>query len=140
MSFAPVVRAFRETDRAAVVELWEEAFPGDPPWNQPAAMIDRKLGVQPELLLVAELDGRVVGAAMAGFDGVRGWLHHVAVKRRCRRGGIGRALVVAAEERLRAIGCPKLNLQVRADNAEVVAFYRALGYAVEERVSLGKRL
>ena len=46
----------------------------------------------------------------------------------------------AAEEALAGLGAPKVNLQVRSGNDEAVAFYRDLGYEIEERVSLGKRL
>jgi ribosomal protein S18 acetylase RimI-like enzyme len=125
---------------ADVSVLWREAFPDDPPWNAAEVVIPAKLAVQPELFLVA-LDGpRVVGSIMAGYDGHRGWLYAVAVRGLHRRRGIGAALVRAAEGRLHALGCRKINLQVRATNRAVVAFYERLGYAVEERVSLGKRL
>src|SRR5215831_8149513 len=134
------VRPFREGDRAAVVELWSEAFPEDPDHNVSSEMIDRKLRVQPELFLVAELDGVLVGALMAGFDGVRGWLHRLAVRASRRRSGVGTRLVRSAETALFALGCPKVNLQVRSSNAPVVAFYRALGYSLEDRVSLGRHL
>lgn len=134
------VRSFAAADEPAVVALWSSAFGGDPPRNEPRAAIRRKLTVQPELLLVGELEGRVVGAVIAGFDGYRGWVHHLAVDPAFRRRGIGRALMGEAEARLRALGCPKLNLQVRASNAEVVAFYEHLGFVVEERASLGKIL
>jgi len=123
-----------------VISLWGEVFPDDPPWNEPAAVIRRKLTVQPQLFLVGLVDGRVVGTVLAGFDGVRGWVHHLAVHGSCRRQGIASALMRAAEEGLAGLGCPKVNLQVRATNAAVVAFYRAIGYDVEERASLGKRL
>lgn len=124
----------------AVDQLWREAFPDDPPSNRADVAIPAKLAAQPELFLVA-LDGdRVVGTTMAGYDGHRGWLYAVAVRRSDRRVGIGAKLVAEAERRLGALGCTKVNLQVRSTNAEVVAFYRELGYAVEERVSLGKRL
>jgi ribosomal protein S18 acetylase RimI-like enzyme len=103
-------------------------------------MIDRKLLVQPELLLVAELDGVLVGAVMAGFDGVRGWLHHLAVSKPHRRNGAATSLVRAAEVELKRLGCPKVNLQVRTSNAEVISFYESLGYSVEERISMGRRL
>ena len=56
------------------------------------------------------------------------------------RKGIGTALMKELERRLNKIGCPKLNLQVRASNQEVVAFYTGLGYEVEDRVSMGKKL
>lgn len=140
MPVALEVRPFTDADHDAVVRLWETVFADDPPRNAPGAMIARKRGVQPELLLVALADGMLVGAVMAGFDGVRGWLHHLAVVPAARRRGVAAALVRAAEAGLRRLGCPKVNLQVRADNAAVVAFYERLGYAVEPRVSLGKAL
>ena len=123
-----------------MVELWEEVFAGDPPWNAPAEMIRRKKTVQPELFLVAHSQEKVIGTVLAGFDGVRGWIHHLAVSPSQRRGGVATRLMQAAEDRLVKLGCPKVNLQVRSTNAGVIAFYRAVGYEVEERVSMGKRL
>jgi ribosomal protein S18 acetylase RimI-like enzyme len=134
------IEQYRELDQAAVVALWEDVFRDDPPANAPLGMIQRKLTVQPELFLVARADGALAGTVLAGFDGVRGWIHHLAVDPRYRRRGIASALMRTAERGLLALGCPKVNLQVRATNAEVVAFYRSLGYAVEERLSLGKRI
>ncbi|HVY39963.1 MAG TPA: GNAT family acetyltransferase [Polyangia bacterium] len=134
------IRAFDKHDQPALEELWSAVFADDPAWNAPAALIARKLTVQPELLLVALLDGRLVGAVMAGFDGVRGWIYHLAVAPDARRRGVGRQLIRAAEARLRDLGCPKVNLQVRASNRGVVEFYNALGYRSEERVSMGRRL
>ena len=104
------------------------------------ADIEHKLGCQPELFLVGDLEGRVVATVMAGFDGHRGWVHLVAVSPDCRHRGFGRAMMREAETRLRQIGCTKINLQVRASNQGVVSFYEKLGYVVEERVSMGKRL
>jgi ribosomal protein S18 acetylase RimI-like enzyme len=77
---------------------------------------------------------------MAGFDGVRGWIYHLTLAPESRRCGVATKLVRAAEAALRDLGCPKVNLQVRASNAGLVAFYQALGFTVEERVSMGRRL
>jgi ribosomal protein S18 acetylase RimI-like enzyme len=141
MSDAIEIRPYREGDAPGVVALWREAFPDAPPHNRPDADIRRKLDVQRELFLVALTgDGELVGSAMAGYDGHRGWVYYVAVRRDHRRRAIGSALMARVERDLVARGCPKLNLQVRAGNEAVVAFYRRLGYAVEERVSMGKRL
>ena len=134
------IRSYRESDEAAVVDLWREVFPDAPSWNDPEADIRRKLAVQPELFYVALLDDEPVGTAMAGYDGHRGWVHYVAVKPPHRRLGIGTALMRRVEEALARMGCPKLNLQVRGSNDQVVAFYERLGYHVEERVSMGKLL
>jgi ribosomal protein S18 acetylase RimI-like enzyme len=82
----------------------------------------------------------VAGTIMAGYDGHRGWLYSLAVAPEHRRRGIGSALVRHAEQELRKRGCLKINLQILEANAAVAAFYEALGYAVEPRVSLGKRL
>jgi ribosomal protein S18 acetylase RimI-like enzyme len=134
------IGAFREADRAAVIALWDEAFAGDPAHNVSEEMIERKLRVQPELFLVARVDGELVGTVMAGFDGVRGWLHRLAVSPSQRRAGLGTALVRKAEIEMAKMGCPKVNLQVRATNVAVIGFYRALGYETDDNVSLGKRL
>ncbi len=54
--------------------------------------------------------------------------------------GIATCLMRTLEPALVELGCPKLNLQVRATNAAVIGFYQSLGFALEERASLGKRL
>jgi ribosomal protein S18 acetylase RimI-like enzyme len=135
-----LIRPYEETDEAAVVDLWQEVFPGAPAWNDPVNDIRRKLTVQPELFFIAMKDRQLVGTAMAGYDGHRGWVYYVVVSPNHRRLGIGSALMGHAEEALREKGCPKLNLQVRASNHEVVKFYQQLGYEIEERVSMAKRL
>ena len=134
------IRSYSESDEASVVELWREVFPDSPSWNHPEVDIQRKLAVQRELFLGAWLNTELVGTAMAGYDGHRGWVYHVAVKAGFRRQGIGSALMQRAERELARLGCPKLNLQVRASENEAVAFYQRLGYEIEERVSMGKRL
>jgi len=134
------IRPYEDADEAQVVSLWRVVFHDDPARNDPEALIARKLRVQRDLFLVGEAEGRVVCAVMAGYDGFRGWVYHLAVASAHRRKGLGSALMAAVEARLRALGCPKVNLQVRAANAAVVSFYRSLGYEVEERVSMGKAL
>ncbi len=138
------IRSFRPADRLQLVRLWDAVFPRDPPRSAPDRLIDGALAVHPESLLVAELDGAldctIVGAVIAGFDGVRGWIYHLAVDPAHRRRGIATRLVRGAEAALSARGCSKINLQVRATNESVVAFYRALGYQIEERLSMGRAL
>ena len=122
------------------IALWNLVFPDDPPWNSPPEVIRRKLSVQRELFLVCLSDKALVGTVLAGFDGVRGWVHKLAVHPDYQRQGIATRLMAAAEQALTALGCPKLNIQVRASNAGVVDFYRRAGYVVEERISMSKRL
>jgi len=134
-----LIRAFRQGDENAVVALWRECGLTRP-WNDPARDIARKMTVQPELFLVGLVDDKIVATLMAGYEGHRGWVNYLAVAPQCRRRGFGRVLMQEAEGRLLALGCPKVNIQVRNSNAEALAFYRAIGYAQDEAVSLGKRL
>lgn len=133
------IRTFQSGDEAAVLRLWQECGLTRP-WNDPRADIARKLSEQPELFLVGEIDAQVVTTAMVGFDGHRGWVYYLAVAPAQRRLSRGKALMQEAERLLLERGCPKLNLQVRSGNAEVIEFYRKLGYAQDDVVSLGKRL
>ena len=134
------IRPFTEEDMEAVAALWHEVFPDAHPWNKPEDDIARKLQVQRELFLVATIDDQLIGTAMAGYDGHRGWIYLLAVNFLYRRKGIGEALMRRVEQDLAVMGCHKLNLQVRANNHEVVAFYKKMDYNVEDRVSMGKLL
>ena len=134
------IRSGTSADRARVTSLWARVFPDDPPHNAPSLVFDAKLATKDGLLFVAAREHDVIGTAMAGYDGHRGWLYSVAVLPGCRRHGVGTALVRHAVDALRALGCPKVNLQVRATNAAVVGFYESLGFEVEERVSMGMRI
>jgi len=134
------IRPCRDHDEPQVIALWQCCFPDNPPRSAPRVMIAQKRRVQPELFLVGLVGERVVATAMGGYDGHRGWVYAVATDPAFRRRGHARSLLQALERALARMGCPKLNLQVRVSNQVVVDFYRALGYAVEERISMGKEL
>jgi ribosomal protein S18 acetylase RimI-like enzyme len=133
------IRPFEESDEDAVVALWE-ACGLTRPWNDPRKDIARKLAVQRETFLVGTLEGRVIASVMAGYDGHRGWVNYLAVAPDARLRGCGRRLMEEVERLMHAAGCPKINLQVRAGNELVLAFYRQLGYGDDAVVSFGKRL
>lgn len=116
------IRPYRSEDQSQVVALWKAVFPDDPPWNEPVSVIRRKLTVQPELFLVGLVNGRIVATVVAGFEGVRGSIDHLAVHEEYRHKGIGTMLMRSAEQGLEELGCPKVNLQVRATNTAVTKF------------------
>ena len=130
------IRKYQEADHNSLIYLWSTVFPNDPPHNAPSVVIDAKLAVD-DLLFVAEDDGKIVGACIAGYDGHRGWLYAVAVLKEYRRAGVGADLVKHALQSLKKIGCIKVNLQIRSTNKEVEAFYKSLGFMTEERISMG---
>ncbi|MFT2815460.1 GNAT family acetyltransferase [Leifsonia sp. A12D58] len=143
------IRAFSPADTDAVIELWN-ACGLTRPWNDPRLDIERKLTVQPELFLVGVIPSgtdaagarsdTVIASVMAGFDGHRGWVNYLAVTPDEQGLGLGRVLMSEVERLLEEKGCPKVNLQVRADNAAAFAFYEALGYTQDVVASFGKRL
>lgn len=135
-----LIRSFLPEDKAAVIALWQDIFSVDSPHNDPQTSLDKKLRHDRDLLLVAVIDDGVVGTVIGGYDGHRGWIYSLAVKPELRRRGIASTLVNAIEEKLVALGCLKVNLQVLASNADVITLYEGLGYHVEERISMGKRL
>ncbi len=137
--FVMKIRPFQPEDTAAVITLWSECGLLAPQ-NDPAKDIDRKMQVDPGGFLVGEADGRIIAACMAGYEGHRGWINYLAVSPEHRRRGLGRQIMAAAEDYLKTAGCPKINLQVRAANTGVMAFYAALGFVVDDVVSMGKRL
>lgn len=139
------IRRIVAADVDAVIAFWREVFPeyNDParPQRDPRASIERKLAFGDGLFWLAQDEaGALLGTAMAGYDGHRGWLYSIGVHPARRGRGIGRALLAHAEGALTACGCPKVNLQVLAANEPGLAFWRAVGYQRDEVVSFGRRL
>ncbi|MCA9922515.1 MAG: GNAT family acetyltransferase [Anaerolineales bacterium] len=134
-----VIRPFDEKDTDAVVGVWQRCNLVRP-WNDPHKDIRRKLAVSPELFLVGELHGELMATVMGGYDGHRGWIYYLAVDPAHQQKGYGRILMGTIAEKLLALGCPKINLQVRTSNTEVIAFYESIGFTQDEVVSFGKRL
>ena len=134
-----LIRPFAPLDAQEAIALWVECGLVKPQ-NNPQRDIERKLAVNPEWFLVGTLDDRVVATCMAGYEGHRGWINYLAVHPTHRRQGFGAAMMAEAESLLRDAGCPKINLQVRESNRDVIEFYHAIGFLDDSVVSLGKRL
>ena len=133
------VRAYNEDDQEAVISLWDECGL-IVPQNDPAKDIERKLKVDPDLFLVGINENGIVATVMGGYEGHRGWINYLAVKPSEQRKGYGQAIMQSIEQLITSKGCPKINLQVRTTNEQVIAFYSAIGYGNDNVVGLGKRL
>lgn len=134
-----LIRSFRPEDEEAVIALWDDCGLVVPR-NDPRRDIERKLKVNPELFLVGLADGEIIATCMAGYEGHRGWINYLAVAPAWRRKGIAARMMEKAEEALRRIGCPKINLQVRETNEEVIKFYESIGFGTDDVLSMSKRL
>ena len=134
------IREFRIEDYPIVRDLWQTAGltlrPGD-------ELEDVKLKLQrdPDLFLVAEQNGEIVGSVIGGWDGRRGWIYHLAVKPRHQRKRIGANLVHEVEKRLLAKGAKKVNAQVYKWNERSSEFFKAIGYETQpDLIMIGKQL
>ena len=133
------IREFIEKDTKAVIALWVRCRLVVPS-NNPLKDIERKLKVDRDLLLVGTLENKIVANVMGGYEGHRGWINYLAVDPDYRNNGYGRLIMEEVEQRIRAKGCSKINLQVRATNKAVIQFYQSLGYSDDHVIGLGKRL
>lgn len=104
------------------------------------ASLGRMARRNPGLLLVAVRGATIVGSALGGWDGRRGWIYHVAVADRERRSGLATNLVREVEQRLRDLGAPKVNVLVRADNTDGSAFWEGVGYTSVPTRQFGREL
>ena len=134
-----LIRPFKEVDEEALVTLWK-ICKLTVPWNDPYKDIARKIKVQAELLLVGQLEDKLIASVMAGYDGHRGWINYFAVHPDFQSSGYGKQLMDNVENKLRELGCPKINLQIREGNDKVFSYYQKLGFVEEKRTNMGKRL
>lgn len=138
-----VIREYRHAeDYPAARSLWENAGEGiqvresDTPEE-----IEKKLRRDPDLFLVAEADGKLVGTVIGGFDGRRGLIYHLAVDPKIRNEGVGKKLMQEVEKRLKEKGCLRCYLLVTKENEQAMRFYENLEWTRMESVIIyGKDL
>jgi ribosomal protein S18 acetylase RimI-like enzyme len=133
------IRSYRPEDEKAVIQLWK-ACGLIVPHNNPVRDIQRKLKVNPEWFLVGTKGEQVIASCMAGYEGHRGWINYLSVAPLEQGRGHATEIMAAAEQLLREAGCPKINLQIRADNDQAITFYQRLGFIKDNVISMGKRL
>jgi len=133
------IRSYQPDDKEAIIQLWRECGLVAPQ-NNPAKDIERKLKVSPEWFLVGELADKIIASCMAGYEGHRGWINYLAVSPEHQRQGFAKQIMAEAESLLKDAGCPKINLQIRSSNTNVIAFYKSIGFKNDDVISMGKRL
>ena len=134
------IREFHLADYGDVVDIWKRAGlilrPGDE-----LDGVKVKLQRDPDLFLVAEENGEIVGVVMGAWDGRRGWINHLAVAPNRQRQGIGRALIEELEKRLLEKGAKKVNAQIYRWNTKSFDFFKSVGYEVHsDLVMIGKHI
>ena len=128
-----IVRPYSEEDKENVISLWKSCKLIRE-WNNPGLDIDRKSFSSKDLFLVMEKDNEIIASIMIGYDGHRGVLNYLAVDPKFRNQGLASRLVKLAEEKLKNLGCPKINLLVRVSNIELREFYEKLAFEMQDDV------
>jgi ribosomal protein S18 acetylase RimI-like enzyme len=132
----PTVRPARSEDHDTILRLWETCGLGQTTEDEWRAITSGS----PDMLLIAEEDGALVGAIVASFDGWRAFVYHLAVAPEMRRRGIGRVLIEEAERQLKARGARRIFALVNERNTEGIALCVATGYEPEGDVAFVKEL
>jgi len=133
------IRPVTDDDIATVIALWTKCGLVKP-WNDPKKDIALARRKPESDVLVGEHDGSIVASAMVGHDGHRGVVYYVSVSPDCQGRGFGQEIMRAAEEWLRERDVWKMNLLIRQGNEQVQAFYESLGYEVEPRMCMARKL
>jgi len=133
------IRSARDEDEPHLIALWQ-VCDLTRPWNNPQKDIAFARRKPASDVLVGELDGKLVASVMVGHDGHRGIVYYVAVAPHCQGRGFGHAIMKAAEEWLRERDIWKMNLLIRQGNEKVQAFYESLGYEIEPRLCMARKL
>ena len=114
-------------DIPTIIKLWERANLLIS-YNDPETDIKAALSTPTSTLLVAKIDGKIIGTAMTGYDGHRGWVYYVAVEPEHQKQGYGKKMIEAAESWLKSLGVHKVHLLIRKNNSIVQSFYHKIGY------------
>ncbi len=133
------IRNYDSGDESQVIDLWIKCDLVRP-WNNPKRDIERKLRIDPDLFLVGILNSKIIATVMGGYEGHRGWINYLAVDPSQQRKRYGTMIMEEIEEKLKAKGAPKINIQIRSTNKSVVDFYKSIGYKIDDVVGMGKRL
>jgi ribosomal protein S18 acetylase RimI-like enzyme len=128
------VRPATRADLDAVLALWGTSRTGHAVTEDTPEAVARTIAAG-HLFVAEDGGGAIVGALIAAFDGWRGNMYRLAVAEPHRRRGIASALVRAGEERLRALGCPRVTALIAAEDGGAVALWESAGYARDDVIA-----
>lgn len=92
--------------------------------------VERMLKLNPEFFLISKIDEKVIGVVMGGFDGRRGYVHHLAIDPKYQKKGFGRLLIDELMKKFREKKIHKVHLFIEKRNKDVISFYQKLGWVM----------
>ncbi|KAB8144483.1 GNAT family acetyltransferase [Chloroflexia bacterium SDU3-3] len=133
-------RTFQMSDYDAVMALWRAVGISLGVSDAPEGILHKQERDADLFVVCVADDGAIIGAVMGSYDGRRGWINHLAIDPQRQSQGLGAALLAQLEQRLRAVGCVKVNLLIEMHNARVQQFYERLDYQRDELIFMEKWL
>lgn len=127
MSAVNGIDVMTSEDYEQVAEVWEEAGMW-PHVGEDRAWFEAALARNPGCGLVWRENGKVVGTVVGAWDGMRGWIYHLAVVKEHQHRGLGSTLLAAAEQKLRSLGVLQINIMVYEENGFAESLYYRRGY------------
>ncbi|AUM63703.1 MULTISPECIES: GNAT family N-acetyltransferase [Brevibacillus] len=134
-----IIRTFRLGDYAAITRIWQETELNRTD-TETMDSLAKQLAWDSDLVMVAEEDGEVVGVIVGTIDGTRAYFYRLAVSRSSQGRGIGRKLVEALENRFHQRGVNQILIMVNQANEQVLPFYQAMGYELQQYITLSKKI
>ncbi|AIG25088.1 GNAT family N-acetyltransferase [Brevibacillus laterosporus] len=134
-----IIRTFRLGDYAAITRIWQETELNRTD-TETMDSLAKQLAWDSDLVMVAEEDGEVVGVIVGTIDGTRAYFYRLAVSRSSQGRGIGRNLVEALENRFHQRGVNQILIMVNQANEQVLPFYQAMGYELQQYITLSKKI
>ena len=126
------IRRCRAAEAARVLALWRAAD-ATPSVTDSLANVRRVVAGRATVLLVAEMEGAMIGTIIGSFDGWRGHIYRLAVHPAYRRRGIARALAEAAVVCLSRRGAVRITAIVEHEHDWAMHFWNAVGFAEDRR-------
>lgn len=132
------IRSFRLSDYAAIMDIWKRTKLEQKEMETDG--LAKQIAWDSELVMIAELDERVVGVIVGTIEGNRAYFYRLAVDPNYQSKGIGRELVDALEAKFEKRGATQIQIMVNQNNESVIPFYQSLGYEVQRYITLTKKL
>ena len=125
------IEQFIMKDYPKIINIWEKAGINIGS-SDTKEEIEKILKRNPDLVLVGKLNHIIIAVVLGGYDGRRGYVHHLAVDPDYQRKGYGKKLMDELMQRFKKMRVHKVHLFIEKYNSSVINFYKQLGWEIRD--------